>query len=469
MDEPQDVVSPENDRSAPPSQQRRGIGVSRLMRPIRVRSHRFGTIHLRPLTVGDTQAVAELAEQELPPREFAARLIHHQLTRPSLDLATVRAWADQLLGRVVQAWAADAGGFRRPLDSNLPVFEAFQQQAIIFREEEERRVRALLSPTLEALRKQTFLLDAIKLRSFVPFTPPLLQITPPLSIAVNPVANWPSTLVSPILEGIQEAAQDLVRSVAALENGFLDAIRRPIIPSYQVGDFFRALPDFSGLLGRLAEIRKAHEEGEQVLDDTGYSFLGFTFLTSAFAEFAQVEPRVRGAAVTNTLLALTRRRDFEDRLRRHLEGSAVLGRRWPIVERAIKAHRERNYLLSTPPLLAQIEGIVADALILKGMVRPVGRRLYAKDTNGNLKLNRRGDRIELRGLGELVQHSDFQDHAVLEGLVEVTTDRLIHDRNGILHGRRTAYGRAKLSVIALLVLDMIAGEFVEFEAGRIAT
>jgi hypothetical protein len=230
-DEQNDPSSPESDPAAP-APARRGISVDKLMRPIRVRSRRFGTIHLRPLTVRDTQVLAELTEQQLPPREFAARLVHHQLTRPSLDLATVRAWSDQLLERVLRAWAADEGGFRRPLDSDLPIFEAFQQQASAYLAEEERRLKALLTPTLEALRKQAFLIDAIKLRTFVSFTPPLLQITPPLSITVNPVANWPSTLISPFLEGVRQAAQDLVRSVTALENGFLDAITRPMIPNY---------------------------------------------------------------------------------------------------------------------------------------------------------------------------------------------------------------------------------------------
>jgi hypothetical protein len=38
------------------------------------------------------------------------------------------------------------------------------------------------------------------------------------------------------------------------------------------------------------------------------------------------------------------------------------------VERALNAHHQRDYLLSIPPLFPQIEGIIADALILANEV-----------------------------------------------------------------------------------------------------
>jgi hypothetical protein len=53
----------------------------------------------------------------------------------------------------------------------------------------------------------------------------------------------------------------------------------------------------------------------------------------------------------------------------------LLGKRWPVIEEALWTHRNRRYLLSVPPLLAQVEGAIADAMILKNIeLAPIGMR-----------------------------------------------------------------------------------------------
>ena len=173
------------------------------------------------------------------------------------------------------------------------------------------------------------------------------------------------------------------------------------------------------------------------------------------------------AHVTNRVLLLTRSDGFGKQLRERLLASSVLRRRWPIVDEALRAHKQRNYVLSIPPLLAQVEGIIADALILKNLVKPKGKKLLARQADGSLKRGKDGDAVELRGIGSLVTHSDFQSDLALKDTASFLTTQLVGNRNAILHGRDTSYGRAKLSAQILLVLLVLVSEVDAFEHGRV--
>jgi hypothetical protein len=105
-----------------------------------------------------------------------------------------------------------------------------------------------------------------------------------------------------------------------------------------------------------------------------------------------------------------------------------------------------------------LEGVIADALILKGSVLRVGNKLYAKGPDGKPKKDRNGKNIEVKGLGQLVTNSDYHNHPTLNLSVELLVDRLVSERNAILHGRRTSYSSAKLSMQVLLLLFIFARE-----------
>jgi hypothetical protein len=96
--------------------------------------------------------------------------------------------------------------------------------------------------------------------------------------------------------------------------------------------------------------------------------------------------------VTLALLTLTRSEEFAAELKERVLGSSVLEHRWEIVEQALDARRRREYLLSIPPLLAQIEGVIADALVLKNLAVPVGHKLYARGADGELRREKMASR-----------------------------------------------------------------------------
>ena len=240
----------------------------------------------------------------------------------------------------------------------------------------------------------------------------------------------------------------------------------PIIPKLP------SLIDMDALretLQRAAEMAERTTEaaalGDETLEASGYGFADHMWNWRFVASFADVHPRVRDAVVTRRMATLTSSETFETWLAEEIEGSRLLKPRWPVIKQALAAHRRREYVLSTPVLLAQIEGIVGDAMILKNRVVARNGKLFRLDNNGQIELNVKGRPIELKGLHSLVDLSKFADHEALEDAASFLTDSIAPWRNAILHGRNVRYGRAKLSVQVLLMVWLLVVEVRAFEEG----
>lgn len=238
-----------------------------------------------------------------------------------------------------------------------------------------------------------------------------------------------------------------------------------LFPSIEVGRFIRPLPD----LGPLVEWAEntAAEKGADALDEGGYGFAEHLFTQRFLAGMAWIAPQARGAAVTNRLLGYTRQDRFRQELLDQFHRSSFLRRRSSIVERAILAHRDKDYILAIPTLLAQVEGAIGDALVLKKSAVAKGHKLYEKGINGKPKLKSNGNPIEIPGGKRLLQVCDLSEHPLLIAVSDVLMKGLLDKRNGIMHGRDTRYPRAGLSLQALLILLVVAPDIVAFEAGDI--
>lgn len=174
------------------------------------------------------------------------------------------------------------------------------------------------------------------------------------------------------------------------------------------------------------------------------------------------QPRARNAAATNRLLALTRREEFRNELLELFRQSKTLQRREGAMVLALQAHPRREYALSVPLLLAQMEGILRDCLFLNGIVAKKGKKLYALDVDGKIKLSRNGKPIEIHGLGQLVRHSGFESDASLQRAANLIVNQIVPARNGIMHGLRE--GTAKESVQSILLILMFAGTLFAIES-----
>lgn len=126
-------------------------------------------------------------------------------------------------------------------------------------------------------------------------------------------------------------------------------------------------------------------------------------------------------------------------------------------------NKEKQYLLSIPALLAQFEGVLADALILKSSVREQDGKLYEME-NGQLKLDKKNNPIKVLGLARLqklsLKHSEDLLHAEISN---VATATLITTRNGIAHGRNVDYGDRGLSARLFAYLLFMSGNLAKLD------
>jgi len=238
----------------------------------------------------------------------------------------------------------------------------------------------------------------------------------------------------------------------------------PNFDAFTKGLFFKTLPDLSPILAGMERFSQQRDDGEEALTSAGYTFLTNSVVLSAFSAYKNVHPRARPAAVTNTLLALTRSDEFVTDLEGLMESSPLLARRLPPLRAAMRAHKGKDYFLSIPVLLAQVEGLIADALIVKGAIREKDKKLYVLDTKGEIQIGKDNKtKVTVSGLKPLVERSAWTKHSVLAGVAGLAADSLAPDRNAILHGRRHLYAQPKLSLVTLLAIYVIASEFADLE------
>ena len=461
-----------------PQARRKGLSVGDLFPPVVVGDDRYGEVRLGPLTSADSDFVAGLIRQELPAREVTVRVVHRQLHHPRLELEAVRAWPDDWLIRIAATWARNHGGFHTPPSQPLATFDDFVAAARRYADDLRKQIRNAMSS-----------FSASWVNPMLDLSPLRLGVQAAADRYANAFGAIASSLSLGALQTTDQAsralmlsAQDLVGNMRLAVGGVLGAdwqrsagltsigigsvfreASATFLPDLNIGRFIVDLPD---LAATFEDLRRTQRRGKAMLDETGYGFAGHALLSTVFAYLEEIDPQVRAAVATRDFLAYTRSEDFEHALRASFEESIMLRRWWRIIDRALAAHRQRDYVLSIPPLLAQVEGAIADALILKGTVVPIGKKLYAKEPNGTIKRNRKGERIAIHGASELLKRSGFKDHAVLKGIAEVMTDKVLQERNSILHGRRTSYGTAKLSNQALLMLSILSAEFAAFEQGE---
>lgn len=166
----------------------------------------------------------------------------------------------------------------------------------------------------------------------------------------------------------------------------------PIRALADIGRVMSNLPSIWDFSAITEEFRQAMEEarsGEDVLEETHYGFADHLWNTVFLRAFAHVDPKVRHPVVTNKLVAFTRSEAFADTLLREVESSRMLRRRRLVIEAVLKAHRTRDYRLSIPACLPQIEGAVLDAMFLRDLVVKEDDRYYLVDENGERRRNQK--------------------------------------------------------------------------------
>jgi hypothetical protein len=438
-----------------------------------------GCLTFRSLSSDDLDMLQALMSESLAERDFTARFLHHQLVEPALNVDQVSAWSDSLLLKAADAWLQAHPNIAAHVEDTIPNFTTFQEvlrHYIVTEQGRTKRfVQGMLSPLMRAsLNNQV----RVAMEALVKAEPALnwaAWVKPSISLVdVSPLNALAYSQFEQTLDGLRESSAFLVaESMKSVHRNALLLSQIAEQATARVNEILLSgwLQPAQGILVNLPDLydliaswnRMAEEADQALLEEEGFGYTVHLWDLSVVAGLRQVQPSARGAAVTHRMLSITCDEQFTSSLQETFQTSEVLQRRWKIVEEAVDAHCERRYYSSTSLLVQQIEGVLGDALILKGAVVKKGGKLYERNSDGTIKLNSKKKPQEVPGLTRLLQLSNFKSHPVLDRTTTYFSDQLIPDRHGIAHGRQLDYGRAKRSAQYLLLLYVLTQELAVFE------
>jgi hypothetical protein len=241
-----------------------------------------------------------------------------------------------------------------------------------------------------------------------------------------------------------------VRSIGAQLEGLTGGTPGDITNPPPFG-LFDQLPNI-GLMQHAFERFAKVRATTQALEEVDFDFVLHLLDEEFFDWLMEHVPEHGVAFVAEEVQRPTEDASFEDALGSHIEGSQILKPRWPVIQAAVAAHRAGQYVLAIPVLLAQLEGIVGDALIVNQLVYSMGNKLFLKNNN-----------CEVKGLQGLIDYAKWKDDRYLDRFADTITSKIAKERNGILHGRVIDYATRERSARVLFLILTIAAEFVMVE------
>ena len=359
-------------------------------------------IALRVLSLDDVDALRP--RLRLPPVELTLATLSHQALEPPAWSKVLEALPRPTLLRIAREWASHPSNFGAT-KTEIRRFEDFSRVA-----------EGWLDKTDQEFARIT------------------RRFSESFSLRL-PVLAWPKAVMEELAK-----VQSATRHLADVANGFIqlsDSLTRSIRNN---------LPDPEVMRRAMEEMG----EGKAHLDVHGYGFATYRWSIPALRDIGREKPGSR--ELHRAFLTYTREPVFQDRLLGLFRGSTALGRRTPIVEASLRAHQEREYLLSVPVLYAQVEGVLTDLLVLEGLARRSGIRAVRTTGKG-----------ELRGLKPKAREYAKRESVMRRFVTASILEDLSPDRNGVLHGAKTAYREAKRSTRLLFLLEALAKMVVEAE------
>lgn len=295
----------------------------------------------------------------------------------------------------------------------------------------------------------------------IPTVQAQFRARPQIASVFSRTDRFAGTFGSRLSAAVRSIVQGTDMPVA--RSGIAKAVRA--LPKAQV---FRA---FQGALGEAAvsfiEMMEDARVGDEMLEQAGYGFADHLWTVVYLSSFADLPANApREAVVTNRLRSFTASEEFAESLLEDLGASRMLSRRSRVIELALEAHARREYELSVPPLFAQIEGAVGDAMFLKDLVVRREGKYFLVGPDGEPKVNKNGNRLPAITLSPAVSNANLEEQPHLTEASEFLSGVLVQRRNDVMHGRDVGYGKAKLSVQALLVLAVLAESVAELEEGE---
>ncbi|HEX5726540.1 MAG TPA: hypothetical protein VFX98_13785 [Longimicrobiaceae bacterium] len=445
---------------------------------VKLRGH--PSLVLRPLARQDIQSLEKnLRQLASDPRELTRAVLQDQLAAESeASQQTLSKLSNGVLRRVAYEWAVAQFN----LATSLP--NAPRRAFEVFRDAVQRRVKKHQASEV-AMKKASAPMLGFSIRGFESFVRRFSELSEFVRTRqsavealsqIDAVRRMTNIYPSPAILDLQKSIEPLLRLQRETQ-AFADVVNRTseLIPTYlRLQPFhseriFAALPDISQITPTwLLDLERAFQEAEADAEGSGFEFaLGYVSHAN-WRGSGKIEKRVRSAAITNRLLGLTRSHDFEEELMETVRGSAILSSRGKIVTAALRAHVRREYVMSIPVLLAQVEGVFTDLLVLKKeAIRRKGKTLPLVSGRPRTK-QQKGKTVPspYAGMKEKIELSPLKNDPATREVAGFLLDAFVSQRNAILHGERVDYGRAKLSVQMLINLYILSQVLNAAERGE---
>ena len=205
---------------------------------------------------------------------------------------------------------------------------------------------------------------------------------------------------------------------------------------------------------------------KHALQRSGYSFTLSLWSLAFLAMLVRFDPKIQNALITKRMFSGTANSAFFERFKDLILSTPINKKRWPILDRALKAHQEKDFLASIHLLLPQVEGFLTEAYILRKKIIRKKNQIYAIH-RGTIKtyVDGRGkiQKKKIRGLGELIsQLPPFENGSDMQACIDFIMKHLVSERNAILHGNITHDGMMKRSTTLVLVIFLLAGGINSF-------
>ena len=236
---------------------------------------------------------------------------------------------------------------------------------------------------------------------------------------------------------------NMIASMQPVMASISEAVIRMAKISEFASSLIPKLPDFTNFI---ISVKRSVEEAEEIQEILSLAEYELAPLLLDARELKGLKGKPIKQIVTRKLMAVTLSDGFSNEIER-LFNIPILRTRRLAIKQAMTAHRTRQYFLSVPVFLAQMEGVFTELLVHRNLAERVKGRVVGK-RDGN----------KLDGLQKKVNLAKGKfDLGLEKTAVDVVLDRMVDKRNDILHGRNAnQYGTSRMSTEVLLLLYALA-------------
>ena len=506
------------------------ISLSKLQCPIRVRSKPLkATLAIRPLLMGDLEFLEDLLHEDLSDREFVARILHHQVKTPALDLQNILNLSDRSLLHLASRWGSKELAGEEDCPISICSFQEFREgvndlinnwgkNSQEFVHAMQNSLRTVNVPPIhESILRSTQWMDSI-----VQYSSQLDLLTRPAIEQINlydsMLKTFPADLerVRVAMLGTQEALTGLIdtahigdvfkrlidnftpalvsmsgihreqierlnEAFRAISGAELSRMSETVFQASQgLGSIFPLIEhDLPILTPRLLEpisayapnliliptlpdvvelmsVRSEEHNGEQTAQEASEDrALVFDFqLDMYLLSLAKHVDANHGYLIDLDAYHKTCDTSFEANVWQVFTGTITLKERIKNITEALEAHRNGQFTLSVPALMAQLEGVITDMLVLRGIVFRDGS-----------KARRIDNRAELAGLkGKIDLYAQqFQNIPPVTRVRQFIIDRIAPDRNYTQHGAPNDNYSVEISTHLLILIYYFGSQLMAWE------